>query len=137
MGSSSGPRLIFGLVMILTACGASAHHSLAGQFDMNKPMTLTGVVSRVDWINPHIYVHLDVKDAAGKIETWRLEGVPVAMARKAGLTRAMLLGNGETVTVVALPARDGTKHLGFLAKITYPDGHFYQFTADPSGKAGG
>jgi hypothetical protein len=131
--------LRYGLIAAVTlAAGgiASAHHSLAGQFDVKKTITIEGVVSRVDWVNPHIYVHLDVKDAAGKVATWRLEGVPVAMARKSGLSKTMLQGNGETVTVVAFPARDGTPHLGFIMKITYPDGHFYQFNPDPREKAG-
>lgn len=108
-----------------------AHHSLAGQFDIKKIVSLTGVVSKVDWVNPHIYVHLDVKEAGGKIATWRLEGTPVAMARKAGLTKAMLEGKGETIAVEAFPARDGTPHLGFMQKITYPDGRFFQFHAEP------
>lgn len=108
-----------------------AHHSLAGQFDIKKIVSLTGVVSKVDWVNPHIYVHLDVKDAGGKVATWRLEGTPVAMARKAGLTKSMLEGNGETISVEAFPARDGTPHLGFMQKITYPDGRFFQFHAEP------
>jgi Family of unknown function (DUF6152) len=121
----------------LAACAlASAHHSLAGQFDVSKTIVIEGVVSRVDWVNPHIYVHLDVKDPSGKVATWRLEGLPVAMARKAGLTKTALQGNGETVTVVAFPARDGTPNLGFMMKITYPDGHFYQFNPDPREKAG-
>jgi hypothetical protein len=131
--------LRYGLIAAVTlAAGgiASAHHSLAGQFDVKKTITIEGVVSKVDWVNPHIYVHLDVKDAAGKVATWRLEGVPVAMARKSGLSKTMLQGNGETVTVVAFPARDGTPHLGFIMKITYPDGHFYQFNPDPREKAG-
>jgi hypothetical protein len=129
----------YGLLAALTlaACGvASAHHSLAGQFDVNKTVVIEGVVSKVDWVNPHIYVHLDVKDGAGKVATWRLEGLPVAMARKAGLSKSMLQGNGETVSVVVFPARDGTPHLGFMMKLTYPDGHFYQFNPDPREKAG-
>src|SRR5262245_65831766 len=99
---------------------ASAHHSVAGQFDMTKPLELSGVVSKVDWVNPHIHVYLDVKDKDGKVDTWSLEGAPVGMARKAGLSKAMLEGHGETVKVVAFPARDGNKHLGLMAKIPYP-----------------
>jgi hypothetical protein len=112
---------------------ALAHHSIAGQFDMTNTVTLQGVVSKVDWVNPHIYLWLDVKGKDGKVVAWHLECVPVGMARKAGLTKAMLQGHGETVTVVAHPARDGTKHLGFMAKVTFPDGHFFQFSADAKG----
>ncbi len=114
---------------------ARAHHSVAGEFDIHKSITLKGVVSKVEWVNPHIYIYLDVKGADGKLESWHLECVPVGMARKAGLSKTMLAGHGETVTVVAFPARDGTKHLGFMAKLTFPDGHFFQFSADNTGGA--
>lgn len=111
---------------------ASAHHSVGGQFDLQKTVTLSGVVSTVHWVNPHIYIEVAVKDPTDKAATWRLEGVPVGMARKAGLSKAMLEGHGETVTIVAHPARDGTAHLGYIVKITYPDGKIFQFSADRS-----
>ena len=117
-------------VSVLFVSAAVAHHSVAGQFDVHKTVTLNGVVSKVDWVNPHIYISLDVKGADGKLESWRLECVPVGMARKAGLSKQMLEGHGETVTVVAFPARDGTQHLGFMTKLTFPDGHFFQFAAE-------
>ncbi len=112
---------------------AGAHHSVAGQFDIHKTVTLSGVVSKVNWVNPHIYIELTVKQPAAA--TWRLEGVPVGMARKAGLSMSMLKGHGETVTIVAHPARDGTPNLGYIIKITYPDGKVFQFAADAAEKA--
>jgi len=114
----------------LSAPVATAHHSIAGQFDLNRTVSLTGVVSKVNWVNPHIYIEVAVKEADGQSATWRLEGVPVGMARKAGLSKAMLEGHGETVQLIACPARDGTPHLGYLIKITYPDGKVYQFSAE-------
>jgi hypothetical protein len=110
--------------------GASAHHSVGGQFDLQKTVTLAGVVSTVHWVNPHIYIEVAVKQPTDKAATWRLEGVPVGIARKAGLSKSMLQGHGETVTIVAHPARDGTAHLGYLVKITYPDGKVFQFAAE-------
>src|SRR5262245_25230986 len=108
---------------VLAASAALAHHSVPGQFDMSKPVTLKGVISKVDWINPHIYVHLDVKDAAGST-TWALATLPTAMMRRAGLTKETLQGKpGEVVTIDAVPARNGTKNLGWINKITYADGH--------------
>jgi hypothetical protein len=93
---------------------------------MSKPMTLKGVIAKVDWINPHIYVHLQVKDPAGTASTWALATLPTAMMRRAGLTKESLQGKpGEEVTIDALPARDGTKHLGWINKITYADGHSF------------
>jgi hypothetical protein len=120
---------VLGLAALLYG-SAYAHHSLSAEFDTRKTLVLTGVISRVQWVNPHIYVDLDVTEAAGKVATWHLECVPVAMARKAGVSMKTLMGNGERVTVDAFPARDGTAHLGFLAKITYPDGHHFQFAQD-------
>lgn len=102
-----------------------AHHSVAGQFDTSKPTTLTGTVTKIDWINPHVYVNVAVK-AEGGTETWRLGTAPPAMMRKAGLTKNDITGKpGEMLTLVVYPARDGTKHLGWITKITYEDGHFY------------
>src|SRR5690606_7015315 len=106
---------------------------VAGQFDVSKTVTLSGVVGKVHWVNPHFYLDLAVSEPAAQAATWRLEGVPVGIARKAGLSKSMLEGKGETVTIVAHPARDGTPHLGYLIKITYPDGKVYQFAADGPG----
>jgi Family of unknown function (DUF6152) len=118
---------MIGLAMVasvLAASAALAHHSVPGQFDMSKPVTLKGVISKVDWINPHIYVYLDVKDAAGTTATWALSTLPTAMMRRAGLTKETLQGKpGEVVTIDAVPARNGTKHLAWINKITYADGH--------------
>jgi Family of unknown function (DUF6152) len=130
-------RLLAVFASILLACAVplgNAHHSIGGQFDMQKTVTLQGVVAKVDWVNPHIYIQLDVKGSDGKVEPWRLECVPVGMARKAGLSKAMLEGNGEAVTVNLHPARDGTQHLGYITKLTFPDGRYFQFGATPTGK---
>ena len=116
---------------------AGAHHSVAGQFDIKNTVTLSGTVSEVHWVNPHIYIDFAVKSPKAQAATWRLEGVPVGMARKAGLSLTMLKGHGETVTIVAHPARDGTAHLGYIIKITYPDGKVFQFAADAAEKAPG
>ena len=120
---------VLGLAALLQG-SAYAHHSLTAEFDTRKTLVLTGVISRVQWVNPHIYVDLDVTEAAGNVASWHLECVPVAMARKAGVSMKTLMGNGDRVTVDAFPARDGTPHLGFLAKITYPDGHHFQFAQE-------
>ena len=124
-------RVRLGLLAAMTAMLAlatplSAHHSVSGQFDSSKPIVLKGVVSKVDWMNPHVYIYLDVKDADGSVTTWALSSLPTAMMRKAGLSKETLTGApGETVTINAIPARDGTKHLGWISKITYADGPYF------------
>jgi hypothetical protein len=113
-------------LMLAFASPSWAHHSVSGQFDTTKPIVLKGVVSKVDWMNPHVYIYLDVKEQDGSVTTWALSSLPTAMMRKAGLSKETLIGApGETVTINAVPARDGTKHLGWISKITYADGHFF------------
>jgi hypothetical protein len=111
------------VAVLATASVLSAHHSVAGQFDESKSVTLKGVISKVDWVNPHIYLYIDVK-TDGETVTWSLGTVPTAMARRAGLTKESISGKvGEVVTIDCIPARDGTKHLGWVNTITYADGH--------------
>jgi hypothetical protein len=105
---------------------ATAHHSVTAAWDPEKPIKLTGVVSKVEWVNPHIYIYVDVKDEAGKVTTWALESIPTAAMRKAGVTREMVMGGGNPVTVNAWGAKDGTPNLAWIINITYSDGHSYQ-----------
>ena len=115
----------------LAVCGGAAgHHSVAGQFDAAQRTTITGVINKVDWINPHVYIHLDVPDDKGDITTWRLESLPTAMLRKAGLTSEMLKGGGQEVTAVAILARNGTPNLAWLLNLTYADGHEYTLAGE-------
>jgi Family of unknown function (DUF6152) len=113
--------LAVGIVAALSGSARlSAHHSLASQFDEGKPLTLQGVISNVEWVNPHVWVHIDVKDSSGVVEQWVLETLPPATLRKGGL-RSDMLGKGQTVTVLAYRARNESK-LAFLRKITFADG---------------
>jgi hypothetical protein len=117
--------------LVVVAGSVSAHHSVSGQYDASRPLTLTGVISKVDWINPHIYLHLDVKEKDGAVTTWTLSTLPTAMMRRAGLTKDSLQGQpGEVVTINAIAARDETKKLGWISKITYADGHHVQLGRD-------
>jgi hypothetical protein len=114
-----------------------AHHAVTAEFDPGKTVTLKGVVSKVDWVNPHIFVYLDVKDDAGKTTTWMLQSLPPLFFKGSGLTKEGLLSNKQEVTVSAYPAKDGTQAYGFLLKVSYPDGHVFTMTpqaADPNAK---
>ena len=122
--------LVLAAAVLFAATTAFTHHSVSGQFDTSKIVTLTGVITRIDWVNPHIYIMLDGKDDAGAAGQWALETVPTAMARKAKLTKDMLAGKkGETVTVTGHPARDARKS-AWVLKVTYSDGRFIQLSAD-------
>jgi hypothetical protein len=110
--------------------GVGAHHSVAGQFDAAKRTTITGTISKVDWINPHVYIHMDVADEKGQVTTWRLESLPTAMLRKAGLTSELIKGGGQKVTAAAIMARNGTPNLAWLLNLKYEDGHEYTLAGE-------
>ena len=100
-----------GLALLASSRAALAHHSFAAEFDANKPFTFTGVVTKVEWQNPHTYFYVDVTDAAsGKVTNWALEmGSPNGLMNQ-GWTRNTLKV-GDVVTVDGSVARSG-KPLG-------------------------
>lgn len=122
------------VLVVLAGVGSSrtlAHHSVSGQFDLSKQVSLKGVVSGVDWGNPHIYVMLDVADQSGTKTTWKLETFPPGQMKRAGISKELIMGKpAEVVTATIRPARDGTLHLGYLERLTYQDGHFYQLSSN-------
>jgi hypothetical protein len=98
-----------GLALVLTAVAAvaaQAHHSFAAEFDANQPVTLKGTVTRMEWINPHAWIHLDVKKPDGTIEQWMIEGgTPNTLVRR-GFTKASL-AEGTEITVEGFRAKNG------------------------------
>jgi hypothetical protein len=122
---------ITSLLLALAMPAAFAHHSLSGQFDTTKSFELNGVISRVDWVNPHTYIYIDVKQADGGPLTYKLESLPVAMMRKAGLSKQELIGDGKAVHFKAHPARNGTATLGYLVLLKMADGREIQFARVP------
>jgi uncharacterized protein DUF6152 len=127
MRTTSRLALLALMVAFVAGQPGLAHHSVSGQFDVSKTVTLTGVISKVDWVNPHVYVFLDVKGTNGTVTTWALETVPTAMMRKAGLNKLTVAGKpGEVVTVSGNPGRDTSKSMAWIHRITYADGHFVQ-----------
>ena len=111
---------------LVLACAAPlvAHHAVSAEFNPEKVVTLKGVVSKVDWVNPHIFIYVDVKDDNGKVTTWRLQSLPPMFFKNSGLTKEKLM-DGQEATVTVYPAKDGTDGFGFLVKLSYADGHFY------------
>jgi Family of unknown function (DUF6152) len=116
------------LAVLSCALPVVAHHSFAAEFDSSKTVTLRGVVSKVDWINPHIFIYVDVKDDGGKTTTWALQSLPPLFFRGSGLTKDLLLSNRQEVTFTANPAKDGSIY-GFVTKLSYPDGHVFSMSA--------
>ena len=86
----------------------TAHHSFAAEYDSTKPITLVGTVTKVEWMNPHVYFYLDVKDDAGAVAHWAIEGGAPTSLYRAGWRRESLKF-GDVVTVHGFLARDGSK----------------------------
>jgi hypothetical protein len=125
----TGLRLLLLGTICTMATLAQAHHSFSGIFDGDKPIEVTGVITKVDWVNPHSYVHLQATDKNGQKVDWSFESLPPAFLKRAGFKREML-PIGSTVTIFGFAARDGSQHLGWVKKYKFPDGREIQVTAD-------
>lgn len=123
-------RIVILIGGVLATVSGLAHHSVTGQFDPEQRVLLRGVITSVDWINPHTYLHLAVTNDDGTTSNWRLESAPTAMLRKARITPDMLMDGGSIVTVEAIMARDGTRDLAWLYRIDFSDGRSYRLSAD-------
>jgi hypothetical protein len=124
----------FLLLALVLAGPASAHHSVQAQFDIHKNFTVSGTVAKVEWINPHSYLTINVTGADGKVQKWAFElGGPGAL-RRAGMSREDRGGlkPGDEVTASGLAAKDGST-TGFLQELKLADGRVFKFAADPNG----
>jgi hypothetical protein len=128
------------LLSIAIACGmwsaasmpVFAHHSGAAEFDSKKKIDLTGVVTKVEWTNPHAHFYLDVKDASGTVTNWNLELASPNVLIRNGWHRNSIKP-GDTVSVTGAQAKDSSTY-GSASVITFPDGHKLSFLGadDPS-----
>jgi hypothetical protein len=108
--------LAAGVVLMLTSGSVIAHHSFSAEFDADNPINFKGVVTKIEWMNPHAYFYVDVTEADGKVVNWGLEmGSPNGLMR-AGWTRNTLK-IGDVVTVDGSRAKDGT-HTGNVRAVT-------------------
>lgn len=97
-----------------------AHHAYTAEFDTTKPVKLTGVLTRVEWANPHIWIYLDVKDDKGSVTNWGFSASPPGMLQRRGITRGSLK-LGEVLTVTGHRAKDGSNNASGNI-VTFADG---------------
>ncbi len=121
--------------ILLATAVLSAHHSFGVVFDANKPVTLTGVVTKLEWTNPHSHLYVNVKDQAGKVVGWTLEGYPATVLARTGWKRDETVKIGDTVTIFGWQARDGSP-TAHLRQATLADGRKL-FFGPPAGTGEG
>ncbi len=99
--------LAAGIGLLAATLPLVAHHSFAAEFDASKSVTLQGVVTKLDWMNPHIWIYLDTKDDSGTVAHWQCEGAPPNTLTRNGWTRDSLKA-GDQVTIEGFRAKDGS-----------------------------
>jgi Family of unknown function (DUF6152) len=111
------------LTALLQAGSLIAHHSPSAVFDMAKPFVVSGKLTKIDWVNPHIDLFIEAKGADGSVEVWKIESQPPSWFRHVGLSRAdFAKAIGQTITIGGVRARDGSRY-AYLQKLTFADGN--------------
>jgi hypothetical protein len=131
--TSGAWRLAFAPLFLTTALWA--HHSFGAEYDAAKPVTLTGVITKVEWTNPHSYFFMDVKDDKGNVANWKFEGYPPGVLVRTGWKRDITMRVGDTVTVFGWHARDGT-NWAHSREVTFSSGKKL-FFGPPAGTGDG
>jgi len=116
-------HILVGLAAVsltLAAAPLYAHHAFSSEFDADKPLQLTGTVSKMEWVNPHAWIHIEVKKPDGKVEEWMIEGGTPNTLMRRGVSRDTLK-IGTEVKISGYQAKDGSNRANGR-DITYPDG---------------
>jgi len=117
---------------VMAVMPALGHHSEAAEFDQNTPVKLTGTIVKVEWLNPHVWFYVDVKDEQGKVTTWGFSAAPPGALMRRGITKDALV-IGAVVNVEGSRARDGSNNASGRS-VTFADGKNV-FTATNEGAA--
>ena len=124
--------IVAGLGLLLCSVPMLAHHSFAAEYDSAKPVTLTGTVTNVEWMNPHARFYIDVVDASGKVTNWNLELGSPNVLKRAGWNRTDLK-EGDTVTIEGAQAKDGS-HMANARTVDLNGRHLFAGSSQGDGK---
>jgi len=128
---------ICGLALVFAAFATplAAHHSFGAEYDVNQPITLTGVLTKIEWTNPHSFFYMDVTDKDGKVANWKFEGYGPGVLYRLGWKKDVTMKPGDRITVFAWRARDGS-NWAHSREITLADGKKLMF-GPPAGTGDG
>src|SRR5437016_1885368 len=98
-----------------------AHHSFGAEYDAEKPITLKGVITKIEWANPHCHIYVDIKETNGTVRNWKFEGYPPNVLARTGFKKDVTLKVGDTLTIFAWQARSGPG-LAHAREITLANG---------------
>ena len=131
----AGAFAIMALALLFSAVPLPAHHSVTAEFDSSKSFSVKATITKIEWINPHVYIYGDVKDDSGAVTQYSFEGGPPGNLRRSGVLKTMF-NIGDVVTIDAYIANDGSRHLGLLHAVHFADGHqiFFGRPEDSEGK---
>lgn len=109
-----------GMGLLAAATPAFAHHAFAAEYDDSKPVKVKGVVTKLEWMNPHIWFYVNVTDESGKVTTWGFSGGPPGMLMRRGITKDVLKP-GDVIMVEGFRAKDGSNNASG-GNVTFADG---------------
>ena len=135
MASAMRGRWWLAFPLLVMAAPVLAHHSFGAEYDVDKPVTVMGVITKIEWTNPHTYLFMDVKDDKGNVANWKFEGYPPVVLNRTGWRKDITMKVGDTVTVFGWRARDGT-NWGHSREITFANGKKL-FFGPPAGTGDG
>jgi hypothetical protein len=108
-------------VLFLFAAPLPAHHSFGAEYDASKPITVTGVLTKIEWTNPHSFIYIDVTDDKGVTANWKMEGYPPNVLYRNGWQKDATMKPGDRITVTGWRSRDGS-NWGHSREVTLPSG---------------
>jgi hypothetical protein len=111
---------LVGMFLAVATTSAMAHHSFAAEYDGTKPVKVTGVLTKVEWTNPHIWFFLDVKEDSGAVTTWAFSAAPPGVLQRRGISK-QVLKLGDVIVVEGFRARDGSTNASG-GTVTFTDG---------------
>jgi hypothetical protein len=123
-----------GVCLMLAIGAGQAHHAVQAQFDVSQVVEKKGILTKIDWINPHTYMHFNV-DEGGKVNKYAIESLGILGLRRAGIDSKSAFKVGENFTFSINPARDGST-TGLLVTLIFPDGRRYDVRNADTGAGG-